>query len=73
MPKGELRLNDAGPYRGALETGRPAAAPVRTVERDDHDAVRRRARRLALVLMAASSLLMIALFAVLWLLVRRMA
>lgn len=58
------------PVAGDSEGRRPAAAPVRSIDQSDEALLRRRARRLGLLMMAASSLATIILLGIVWLLVR---
>jgi hypothetical protein len=72
MRKVELRLGDSPAYGDESGTKEPSAAPHRTVGQGNQDPSQQSARRLGLVLMGLSSLLMIALFGAAWLLMRRL-
>lgn len=72
MRKAELRVNDARDPRVASRPEQSPAATSRMVVQDGGDTTGRRAKRLGLLLMAASSLVMIGLFGVIWLIARQL-
>jgi hypothetical protein len=72
MRKAELRLNDARDSRDDARMEQPSSAQPANINGPDHDISRRRAKRLGLALMAASCLVVIVLFGVVWWMVRHL-
>ena len=68
----ELRDNAERCDGTALQAGQSTAASRRPVVRSDQDATIRRAKRVGLFLMAVSTLVMIGLFGVIWLIARQL-
>jgi hypothetical protein len=66
MRKAELRLNDARSSDDDTWTEQPSSAQPANIHGPDHDISRRRAKRIGLALMAASCLVMVVLFGVVW-------
>jgi hypothetical protein len=75
MRKAELRLNDARDSRDDTWTEQPSSpqnANIPNIHGPDHDISRRRGKRIGLALMAASCLVVVVLFGLVWWMVRHL-